>query len=425
MIIHVVQQGETINSIANMYGKDIDRLIQENGLENADNLAIGQSIVIVYAKQTHTVKEEDTLQGIADQYGITLIQLLRNNPYLLDRENIFPGETLVIHYEDEKISQTTTNGLVFPYIDLKILEKNLLFLTYLSVYSYSVAANGDLDDIDDIDIINSARSYGVAPIMVISNLKESGYDNEVAHNIIVNQDIRNNFIQNVLSVAKKKNYYGIDINFPYIQSEDLMPYIEFITDITDSLHKEGFKVFITMTPNTFVPDSEISREESNYSKLGQTLDGIILFYYDFAYPTDISTEMIPFYYIRNLIELISLFIPPEKIIISAITIGYIWEIPYIEDVSKVYIISSTNAAVLASESNSVIQFNKLNLSSYFYIQNHDLRQVIFYDARGLSTYSHLVPDFGLHGMAFWTVMYYIPQTFFFMNTQYDIVNIEI
>lgn len=423
MIIHVVQQGETINTIADMYKIETDRLIQENSLVNADNLAVGQTILVVYPKLVHTVKEGDTLQGIADKYGISLIQLLRNNPFLIDSEYIYPGETLVIQYEDDKVAKITTNGYVYPYIDLSILRKNLLYLTYLSVYSYIVTSNGDFDDIDDINIIDLAKSYGVEPVMVISNVLFTDTEhNEVAHNIIINQEIRTHFIENVLSTMKRKGYSAANINFPYIQSSDISNFIELITEFTDRLHKEGFKAFITLTPNTFVLDTGIRYEKADYSTLGQTVDMIVLSYYDWAYPINLSTQMIPLYYIKNLLEYLTLQIPPEKIILGGITIGYIWEIPYIEEVSKVSIISYTNAVVLASEENVPILFNKLNLSAYFYINEQNLSQVTFYDSRGFNIYTRLIPQFGLQGIGIWNVMYYLGQIFFLFNTQFDIEN---
>lgn len=46
MDIHVVQAEDTIFSIAEQYKVTVDQLLIDNGLENADNLVIGQTIVI-------------------------------------------------------------------------------------------------------------------------------------------------------------------------------------------------------------------------------------------------------------------------------------------------------------------------------------------------------------------------------------------
>lgn len=46
MNIHVVQPGDNLNSIASQYNISVNRIIQDNGLENPNTLVVGQSIVI-------------------------------------------------------------------------------------------------------------------------------------------------------------------------------------------------------------------------------------------------------------------------------------------------------------------------------------------------------------------------------------------
>jgi len=67
MIIHVVQPGETIYTIANNYNVSITRLIVENGLTNPEHLVVGQTIVIAYPEEVYIVQEGDTLESIARQ----------------------------------------------------------------------------------------------------------------------------------------------------------------------------------------------------------------------------------------------------------------------------------------------------------------------------------------------------------------------
>ena len=76
MVIHVVQSGETVQSIAEYYGISDDSITQDNGLSSPYNLNVGQSLVIVKPEIIYTVQEGDTLENIADYYNISLIQLL-------------------------------------------------------------------------------------------------------------------------------------------------------------------------------------------------------------------------------------------------------------------------------------------------------------------------------------------------------------
>lgn len=46
MDIYVVQNGDTINSIADKFGISVERLISDNGIINPSTLVVGQTIVI-------------------------------------------------------------------------------------------------------------------------------------------------------------------------------------------------------------------------------------------------------------------------------------------------------------------------------------------------------------------------------------------
>jgi spore germination protein len=116
MIIHIVRPGETIITIAKLYDFSVERLILDNGLEHDVSLIVGQPIVIAFPEKTYTVQEGDDLQSIADKNNVTLIDMLRNNPFLADREYLIPGESLVISYGN-KISNVSTNGYTTTFIN--------------------------------------------------------------------------------------------------------------------------------------------------------------------------------------------------------------------------------------------------------------------------------------------------------------------
>ncbi len=425
MVIHVVQPGETINSIADNYGVTVNKLIQDNDLVNADNLAVGQAILIVYPKELHIVQEGDTLLSIAENYNITVIQLLRNNPFLVDREVIYPGESIVISYTDDKKASITVNGYAYPYINRSVLEKNLLYLTYLSIFSYSVTADGNLNDIDDIEIIHLAKAYGVAPIMIVSNVSEEGNVNrEELHNLLLNQELQNDLVENILTVLRTKGYYGVNFDIPYISAEDQQLYLDIISTSTERFHNEGFKVFITITPNSFETEAEGSYEIANLAMLGQITDGVIILSYSWGYASEIPVEALPFYILIALLEYILTQIPADKIFIGITSIGYIWQIPYIEGVSRANSISNVNAVQLASDSGAEIYYNSNNHSSYFYILNERNYLVYFHDVRGVDASLNAVTEYDLQGVGIWNIMYYQAQTFLLINSQYEIAAVQ-
>lgn len=206
MDIYIVQQGDTIDSIAERYGITVEKLILDNGLVYPYNLVLGQAIVIAYPKQTHIVQQGDTLQGIADSYNVSLMQLLRNNPFLFDIKNIYPGETIIVSYNTT--GSIAINGYAYPYIKNEILIKTLPNLTYLSVFNYTTTEKGEIITYqDDLELIKMSKDYGVIPLMLLTTLTLQGIPNiEVSNSILQNEEYLQNNINGFTNIMKSKGY---------------------------------------------------------------------------------------------------------------------------------------------------------------------------------------------------------------------------
>lgn len=201
MIIHIVQDGDTIESISNMYNIPKSRIESDNNLSSNYTLNTGRAIMIVPPAETYVVKDGDTLSNIAESYGVSLLQLLRNNPQLSDRNFLNIGEELVIRYTvDKKIN---VFGYSTIYISDSVLIKTLPYLTYLTIFSYKIDAKGTFPDLDDTRIINLALEYGVAPIMTVNSMTETGLGNPgTTHAIMTSLEAQNQFIENALANMK-------------------------------------------------------------------------------------------------------------------------------------------------------------------------------------------------------------------------------
>ena len=82
MDIHVVQPGDTLYRIAQQYGVPMSRLLLDNRPPDPNRLAVGQSLVVQHPRETLILRPEETLAQAAQRGGISLRQLLRNNPQL-------------------------------------------------------------------------------------------------------------------------------------------------------------------------------------------------------------------------------------------------------------------------------------------------------------------------------------------------------
>lgn len=421
MIIHVVQEGETVNSIAEHYGLSAERLALENGINVSDNITIGETIIILFPEIVYTVQNGDTLYSIASGHNISIMELLRNNPYLAERQYIYPGEVIVNKYDDERIGSISTNGYVYPFININTLKKTLPFLTYLSIYSHNYTSTGDIININDADIIRTARDYGVAPVMVLTGFATGSLE-EIAllHNILSNKELQDILIDNLIKLLKSKEYYGVNFTTPYITPEDRHLYVEFIGKLSVHLRANGYRIFLTLTRSSFEMLTNVSYGELQYDVLGQLVNNVIIITYEWGFAYGLPPTIVSFGTINNIIVKGISLVDPGKIEFGFSTIGYIWRLPFVEGVTTGQSITYNSAIDIAREHNAVIHFDDITKSSYFQYYS-DFEYIIrFRDARGIYNILQLVPSYGVEGISIWNVMYFFNQMYLLINSQFEI-----
>jgi spore germination protein len=423
MVIHVVKPGETIYTIAKLYGVTAEKLIQDNELKIYSNLVIGQTIVIVYPEQTYTIQEGDTLDSIASSNGITLMQLLRNNPFLFDKKFIYPGETLVIRFNTSDIT-IRTNGYTNPFMNRDILRKTLPYLTYLSIFGYRTTVGADIIGIDDTEVIQIAKEFGVAPIMLLSTFTGQGVGSiETVYSILNNIDLMERHIENILYILREKGYYGLNLTLQYLNVANKQTYEFYITKLVNRLNSEGYLVFITLSPELIYYPNEITFERIDYTVLGQLVDGITLMSYNWGYSYGAPAPVTSASLLKEFYEYAITLIPPEKIFTGIPIMGYDWDLPYVVGISRANSLTFDSAIALAGQVGATIQFDEVSQTPYFeYVdKQYGIEHIVwFIDARSIDALVKLVPEFGLLGIGIWNIMYFFAQMWLVINSQYKL-----
>lgn len=416
VVLHKVQPDDTINSIAEQYNIPIQRLLQENGLSLNSELSVGEIIAITYPTKTHIVKEGETLSDIALANGASIIELLRNNPFLSDRVDLIIGEELTISY-DKKNKKIRVNGMTFSFINKQVLKMTLPYLTYITVMGYKVDDNGKLTDVDDADIIQMSINYDVVPLMLVSTLDETGQGSfEVSHSLFNNPALQKTLVDNIIVTLDMKGYYGAVFGFQYVLREDQQNYMDFIEYATSRLHEAGYLSWEVLTPTVF----GYIQEATNFTEINQAVDGLILLSYQW------STNYIPnayqttYNYMKDYLDTVLTMVSPEKIYLGLTRIAYDWELPYIEGESFAASLTDPRALRLASQYGSEIFFDEVTKMSYFMYKDDGSEHIVWFsDIRNTNAILDLVNDYGLGGISIWTIMNFSP-IWHTINSQYDI-----
>lgn len=424
MSIHIVQPGETIESIAALYGVTATRIILDNELSNSD-LVPGQTLVVLFPEQIHTVQEGDSLISIAVTYGVSVFQLLRNNPYLSERENIYPGETIVISYNNHQ-ALLNTCGFINPFVNIIVLNKTLPFLTYLAIFGYQSNTDATISEVEDDDIIRLSKEYGVAPLMFLSTLTLQGVGSiETSYAILESDELINLHINNILETLRRKGFYGVLIALQFLNSDNLSLYENYLIKLSSLLNSEGYQTFISITPFTITNINEVTFDEIDYSILGQEAGILAIMNYTWGSNFGPPLPITSIDKLSNFLDYIVPQVAPDKLVIGVPVIGYDWELPYALGVSRAFSLNILSVIDLARDAEATIQFDEISQTPFFEYSvtrgETSIQHIVwFIDARTVNEVVKLGLSFGIPGSGIWNVMTYYPQMWLVINSQYEV-----
>lgn len=423
MIIHVVKPGESLYSIARFYGASQNRIASENELRNPNELVIGQTLVITEGTSKHKVQPGQSIYLIASQYGVSVRALLAANPNI-NPAQLSVGQIINIPIRTEKRGTIDVNGYAFPNISMEVLRKTLPYLTFLSIFSYEVNADGTLKTINDQPLIDAARAAGVAPVMVITNLSESGFSSDLARTILTNQAVQDTLLNNVIANMRAKNYRGLDIDFEYIYPENREDYNNFLRKTVNRLRPLGYTITSALAPKTSADQKGLLYEAHDYPVHGALLDHVILMTYEWGYTFGPPLAVAPINEIRKVLNYAVTAIPRDKILMGIPNYGYDWTLPYVEG-SRAATVTNTGAVDLAVREKAAIQYNDVSKAPYFNYYDDAKKQhvVWFEDARSIEAKLELVDEYNLGGVSYWTINRYFPQNWLVLSSMYDIAKV--
>ena len=425
MVIHVVAPGDTLFSIAEAYGVPFSLLAIDNGLSAPYRLAVGQALVVQFPRLAHTVRPGETTSAIAAQYGISLRQLLRNNPVLGGGSLIYPGQTLVIAFQGEKLGALTVNGYAYPFIGQREIQALLPYLTYLTPFTYGITSQGKLIPPDDSTLISTALQSGTAPLLHLSTLaEEGGFSNELASLVLNDMAVQDALIDNLEETVLERGYQGLDVDFEFVFPQDAGAYADFLGRLTAHFNPMGYPVIAALAPKTSADQKGQLYEGHNYRAIGEAVNRAFLMTYEWGYTYGPPMAVAPLPNVQQVVEYALTEIPAEKLWLGIPNYGYDWTLPFVQGESMARSLSSQEAVALAIRYSAEIQYSVQAQSPFFYYTDEGAAAhvVWFEDARSIRAKLALVPRYGLSGVGYWNLMRAFPQNWRVLNALYDILD---
>lgn len=359
--------------------------------------------------QIHVVTEGENIDSIAVRYGLTTDRIIFDNqlvyPYALAL-----GQALLIDdgVENANKREAVIAGFAYPFISRYVLRQSLPSLSELAIFSYGFTEDGELvfPPLDDTELIALAYEYGTRPILTLTPFGPDGqFNNNLISALINNATAVENLINNLLVVMSEKGYLGVDIDFEFIKAEDREQFVDFVSNVTGRMNAQGYTVSVDLAPKVSAVQQGLLYEGKDYVALGAVANSVLVMTYEWGYTYGPPMAVSPINKVREVLDYAVSAIAPEKINMGIPNYGYDWPLPYERGITKARTIGNIEAVQMAIQKGARIYYDEISQAPYYnYVENGVTHEVWFEDARSIQAKMQLVPEYGLRGISFWQIM---------------------
>lgn len=387
MLIYVVKSGDTVNSIANIYGISTEEIIYSNQLTSPYNLVAGQALLL----------STDMRIGESNEIMIPV------NP---DKMSIHVG------------------GYAYPFISKFVLEQTLPYLSELYIFSYGFTTDGMLIPpiLDDTWMIALAKQYGVAPILTLTPFGPDGQFNNLLISAVVNNlPARERLKNEIVDQIQQRGFTGLDIDFEFILASDREAFVDFVIYMRAAMNALGYPVFVALAPKSSANQRGLLYEGKDYAALGAAADYVLIMAYEWGYKYGPPLAVAPLDQVRRVLDYAVTEIPAEKINLGIPNYGYDWPLPFVRGETVAEIIGNIQAVQRALENAVPIQFNETSQAPFYnYILGNVEHEVWFEDVRSMNATFDLIKEYNLRGAGYWTIMQLFRANWLLLAERFEI-----
>ncbi|MBI6871235.1 glycoside hydrolase family 18 protein [Clostridium aciditolerans] len=425
MQIHVVQPGQSIFDIAQMYNSTIGAIAGANELPNPNQLVVGQALVIPIVGSFYWVQPGDSLYSIARNFGMNYQTLARVNG-ISPNMQLPVGLRLYIPPQPRRSAEINAYvepiaGKVSPELE-QSARSAAPHLTYLAPFSFQIQRDGTLKEPPLNNFRQIADNSGAVLLMAVTNLEGGQFSTELGRLILTNPQLQNTLLDNIIATAKRLNFRDIHFDMEHLPRELRENYNAFLRKAKARLSAEGFLMSTALAPKTSATQAGEWYEAHDYRAHGQIADFVVLMTYEWGYSGGPAMPVSPLPQVRQVIEYALTEMPSSKIMMGQNLYGYDWTLPFVPG-STARAVSPQDAILLAANHNVPISYDTTAQAPHFdYTDEAGKRHTVWFeDARSIQAKFDLVKELNLRGVSYWKLGIPFPQNWLLIENNFDVV----
>ncbi|UQZ47408.1 glycosyl hydrolase family 18 protein [Bacillus sp. PK3-037] len=245
-----------------------------------------------------------------------------------------------------------------------------------------------------------AKKNKIKTWAVISNYNDAIYDfdGNLANRVMTDKTARKRFTDQLISLAKKHHYYGVNIDFEAVKPKDRSAYSSFIQYVSQALKKKHIKTMVSVPAKNADNKNDDWSWPYDYAKIGKYADYVQVMTYDehgvWGEPGSVASTS----WIKRSLQFSVKKIKANKVIMGVPAYGYDWDL---KDGSSSSAKEWNDIKPLIKKRKAKPAFNKKTGSMTFsYTDKKKHKHVVWYEnEKTIETKSRLAKQYKIAGVS--------------------------
>jgi spore germination protein len=423
--IVTVQRGDTLYKIAQRYGTTVQTITNDNGLNPAQVLVVGQALIVNTPGNVYYVQPGDSLYKIALTFN-TSVNTLANTNNISANTMLQVGQRLYIprgsKRNAESIAYLQPTSIPIKESLVTATRAAAPYLTYLAYFSFEAKRDGTLVEPTSVPTVLDAISANrVIPMLVVSNIENGNFSTELTRVLLNDSAIQNKLITNVLRTAEQYGMRDVHFDFEDVAATDREAYNQFLRNVKARL-PQGYTLSTTLVPKTSSAQTGRYYEGLDYKAHGEIVDFVVIMTYDWGWQGGPPQAVSPIGPVKQVIQYAKSQMPANKIMMGQNLYGFDWPLPF-RPGNMARAVSSVAAVALARTYNAAISYDYTAQAPHFTYRDGQgaLHEVWFEDARSVQAKFNLIKEQGIRGISYWKIGLPFPQNWRLLTENFNII----
>ncbi|MCY9160635.1 glycosyl hydrolase family 18 protein [Bacillus atrophaeus] len=296
-----------------------------------------------------------------------------------------------------KMTLGYTTGDTASYNSLTKFHK---YLNSIATDTFAFDKSGNLIGEAPNKQLTFAKKNKIKTWAVISNYNDaiSDFDGDLANRVMTNKTARKHFIEQLVKLAKKHSFYGVNIDFEAVNPKDRSKYSSLIQDVSAALKKKKIKTMVSVPAKSADDKGDDWSWPYNYAKIGKYADYVQVMTYDehgiWGEPGSVASTN----WIKSSLQFAVKKIKPNKVVMGIPSYWNDWDLT---DQTNSTVKQWSEINTLKKKLKAKPAYNKKTGSMTFsYVDKNKHKHVVWYEnEKTIQTKSHLVKQYKIAGVS--------------------------